>query len=298
MLRRTGLDRARFVWHDVRNFVARVTEGAIESHVPFLASGLAFDALLAAIPFLVLLLSVAGYFLNASAGRAQVELHDYLLRIFPSEAPGQNSFGPILKLVEGIVSERGKLQLIGIPLFVWFATRLFSSLRSSFCEIFDTEETRSLLRGKMVDAALVVVVTVLFLANTVLSEGVAVLARTKAGFGFFEFFGAQVVAFGIVLILFVIIFRVAPPHPVKWDTALVAGLVCSFGFEAAKQVLSIYFENAMRPDQIVRNATVGALLLLVFWTYYMTFVFLIGAQIAQVYELLRRKSAQRVLLHD
>jgi uncharacterized BrkB/YihY/UPF0761 family membrane protein len=48
---------------------------------------------------------------------------------------------------------------------------------------------------------------------------------------------------------------------------------------------------------MVRNATVGALLLLVVWTYYVTFVFLIGAQIAQVYELRRRQRAQRVLLH-
>jgi uncharacterized BrkB/YihY/UPF0761 family membrane protein len=137
----------------------------------------------------------------------------------------------------------------------------------------------------------------LFVANTFLTEGTSVLAATRASFGFSEFFLAQLLAFGAVFVLFVVIFRVAPAHPVKWDTSLVAALVCAVGFEVAKQVLSLYFENMAHPEVIVRSATVAALLLLVVWTYYVTFVFLIGAQIAQVYELWRRQAAQRVLLH-
>jgi membrane protein len=288
--------RALFVWHDVRRFVRRVIEGAVEANVAFLASGLAFDALLAAIPFLLLVLSVGGYILSAKAGRAQVEVHEYLQRFLPADAPEKSAFAPIIELIEKVVKGRGQLELVGIPLFVWFATRLFSSLRSALCEVFDVEETRPWLKGKLLDVGLVVVTTALFVANTALSEGTSVLARTRLSFGFSAYFGAQLLAFGAVLVLFVIIFRVAPAHPVKWDTSLVAALVCAVGFEVAKQVLSIYFENMARPDTIVRSATVGALLLLVVWTYYVTFVFLIGAQIAQVYELWRRQAAQRVLL--
>jgi membrane protein len=293
----TAADRALFFWHDVRNFARRVFEGAIESNVPFLASGLAFDALLAAIPFILLLLSVVASVLNASAGRAQVEIHDYLLRLLP-EGADRGAIAPVLRLIEGLVRERGTLRLVGIPLFVWFSTRLYSSLRACLCEVFDVEETRTWVRGKLVDAALVVVTTLLFVLNTGISEGVTVMARASVRFGFVEFFGAQVLAFAVVLALFVLLFRVAPARPVRWDTAFVAALITSVGFEVAKQVLSIYFENMMRPDQIVRNATVGALLLLVFWTYYITFVFLMGAQIAQVYDLRRRQTQQRILLHD
>jgi membrane protein len=294
---RTLWGRARFLWHDIRNFVHRVVEGADEANIPFLASGLAFDALLAAIPFLLLLLSAGGYILSAKAGRAQIAVHDYLHTFFPAEQGGQSAFEPVIKLLEGVVKERGALEFVGIPLFLWFATRCFASLRATLCEVFDVEETRPWIKGKLIDAVLVVVTTLLFVANAVLSEGVAVLARTRIGFGFFSYFGAQLVAFVVVLALFIIIFRLAPAHPVKWDTALVAALVCSVGFEVAKQVLSLYFENMLHPESIVRNATVAAILLLVFWTYYVTFVFLIGAQIAQVYELRRRQAAQRVLLH-
>jgi len=47
----------------------------------------------------------------------------------------------------------------------------------------------------------------------------------------------------------------------------------------------------------VSDRTLGAIILFVGWVYYMTFVFLIGGQIAQVYELRRRQALQRAVLH-
>ena len=95
-----------------------------------------------------------------------------------------------------------------------------------------------------------------------------------------------------------IVFKYAPAHRVRWDTALVAALSCAVGVEVAKQVLSFYFQHFVRPDRLVSDATLGALILFVGWVYYMTLVFLIGGQIAQVYELRRRQAAQRALLRD
>jgi len=298
-IRLTALDRARFVWHDVRNFVGRVIEGAVEANVPFLASGLTFDALLAAIPFILLGLSIVGYVVNAGADRAQVELQSYLRGLLPaSDSPSApDVFAPVLKFLEVVVRERSSFTLVGAPLFIWFSTRLFGSLRAALCEVFDTEETRSWLRGKVLDTLLVLLATLLFVVNTVLSEGIAVMAgRHPLRLGFVEFLGAQVLAFSLVLVLFVVVFRVAPARRVKWDTAIVAAVICALGFEVAKHLLSLYFQNLARPDTFTSNRTLGGALLFVAWTYYMAFVFLVGGQIAQVYELRRRQAAQRLLL--
>jgi len=210
-LRRTALDRVRFAWHDVRGFVGRVWEGAAEANVPFLASGLTFDALLAAIPFVLLLLAAAGYLLSAEAGRAQLEIHEYLQRFLPRGVvqQGRDPFAPVVTVLEEIVQQRGTLGLFGVPLFVWFSTRLFGSLRATLCEVFDVEETRSWFRGKLEDVVLVLATTTLFLTNTLLSEGIALLIRFNlTGVNFVRFFGAQLLAFVVVLMLFVIVFRV------------------------------------------------------------------------------------------
>ncbi len=296
-MRRSAFDRLRFLWHDVRGFVARVYEGAAEANVPFLASGLTFDALLAAVPLVLLGLSLVGYLLSSGADRAQLEITDYLRRFLPvAGARSADRFTPVLRLLEGIVQQRGALGGLGLPLFVWFSTRLFGSLRAALGEVFDIEEGRSWLRGKLTDVALVLVTGLLFVANTALTEGITVLGVRAGGVGFVQFFGAQLLAFLFVLLLFVVVFRYVPARRLRWDTALVAAAICALGFEAAKQVLAVYFERWLRPEALVSDATLGAILLFVAWTYYMTLVFLIGGQIAQVYELRRRQAAQRVLL--
>ena len=297
MKRRKPRRRWIFVWHDVRNFVRRVYEGADEANVSFLASGLSFDALLAAIPFGIVVLALIGYVVNARAAASQLDVAAYLRQLLPSYGPrqGADPFAPILALAESVVRSRARLTLVGFPLFVWFATRLFGSLRAALHEVFDTREKRSFLRGKATDAALVCGTGLLFTANTLLSEG---LLSTKGHTGFVEAFGAQVLAVAFLIALFIMIFKVAPSHRVPWDTALMAALTCAAGFEIAKVALSFYFRHFVRPDQLVSDRTLGAFILFVGWLYYMTYVFLIGAQIAQVYELRRRQHAQRAVLKD
>lgn len=289
--------RLVFLWHDVRGFVRRVYEGVGEDNVPFLASALTFDALLAAIPFGILVLSLVGHFLSAGAAEARLGLREYLDRFLPAPPTGgPDPFAPIVALAESVVRSRGTLSILGLPLFVWFSTRLFGSLRAALCEVFDTEETRSWLRGKLSDAGLVLATGLLFVANTALSEGIGVLTRGTRVLPFVAFFAAQVLAFLFLVALFVMVFKYAPARRIRWDTALVAALACSVGFVAAKEVLAIYFQRFMRPDQLVSDATLGAIILFVGWVYYMTLVFLIGGQIAQVYEFRRRQAAQRAVL--
>ena len=113
---------------------------------------------------------------------------------------------------------------------------------------------------------------------------------------FTEYFAAQLLAFAFLLALFVMIFKYAPAQRIRWDTALVAAVACAIGVDVAKELLGAYLRTFVSPEQLTRNATLGGIILLVAWVYYMTFVFLIGAQIAQVYELRRRQAAQRAVL--
>ena len=292
-----GQERLRwvFVWHDARNFVRRVWEGADETNIPFLASALAFDLLLAAVPFVVVVLGLTGYVLSANAAASRLDLTSYLRHLFPSYGPrlGAGPFEPVIRMAEDVVRSRGELSLVGFPLFIFFATRLFGSLRAALCEVFDTRETRSLWRAKLSDAGLVLATGLLIVLNVLLSEGIALAVRHLA---FIEYFAAQLLAFGFLIVLFVMIFKYAPARRIRWDTALVAAVACAAGFDVAKELLSGYFRAFVSPEQLTSNATLGGIILLVGWVYYMTFVFLIGAQIAQVYELLRRQAAQRAIL--
>jgi len=298
-VRRTAFDRARFALLDVRGFVRRVYEGAAEANVPFLASGLTFDALVAAVPFLFLLISVVGYVLSAQADRAQIELGDYLRRFLPNAPPGvtNDPFRPIVELFERLIAQRGTFGLLGVPLFVWLSTRLFGSLRAALNEVFDTDDRRPWLRGKAEDIVMVLIVTILFVVNTALGQGVEILAGLYPSLGFLQFLVAQFLAFAGMVILFVLIFRYTVSYRIRRDTALFAALVCALGFELARLLLGVYVRTFMTAGSLVGDATVAAILLFVLWTYYMAVVFLMGGQVAQVYELRRRQAEARWLLN-
>lgn len=297
---RAASDRWLYVWHDIRNFARRVYEGAAEANVPFLASALTFDALLAAIPMALVALALVGHILSAGAGAAQVDIVPYIRRFLPSPGRAEDPLAPVVDVVAGIVRERGTLTLVGIPLFVWTSTRLFGSLRNTLNEVFDTEETRPWPTAKLLDVALVLVAGLLFLLNAALTDGIELFAGWLGGgaFGFITFFGVQLLGYLSIAAMFVIVFRFAPARGTTWRTAAFAAVLCTVGFELAKLLLTLYFRQFMHPERLTTNATIGGLLVLVAWTWYMTYVFLIGGTIAQVYTLRRRQASQRALLSD
>lgn len=276
----------------------RVYEGAAEDNVPFLASGLTFDALLAAIPMALVALALVGHLLSAGAGAAQVDIIPYIRRFLPPPGAGPDPFAPVVEIFIRVVQGRGTLTLVGIPLFVWTSTRLFGSLRTTLNEVFDTEENRNWPKGKLVDIALVLVAGFLFLLNVALTEGFRVVATIMGRIGFTEFLAAQILGYLSILVMFVVVFRYAPARGTTWRTAAFAAVLCTVGFELAKVPLAMYFQYVAQPERMTTDATIGGIIVFVAWTYYMTYVFLVGGEIAMVYTLRRRQASQRALLSD
>jgi uncharacterized BrkB/YihY/UPF0761 family membrane protein len=97
--------------------VRRVFIGAYEDQILFLGSALTFDALLAALPFFVLLLAAFGYFVSGQNAMADV------LALLEQLLPGgtEEGGGPLARaedLITGVMNSRAELTIYGIPLFL------------------------------------------------------------------------------------------------------------------------------------------------------------------------------------
>ncbi len=269
-------------------FARRVWHAAYEDNVFFLASALTFDALVAALPFGLLTLGALGYVVRAG-GDALSSVHAVLDRFLPLHAGAADPLEPAERILARAAESRGQLSAVGIPLFLWFSTRFYSAVRAGINEVFDTEESRPWLLGKAVDLVLVLVSLLVLVANTavglVLSDATwaARLARRAVGFGF----GA---------LLFYLIYTIAPSRRVRWDTALVAAAVASLAFEVARVLYGLYLSEFATVDRLVSNANLIAVLLFWVWMYYTAVVFLVGGEVADTYDLLRRQHEQRAIL--
>ena len=268
-------------------FARRVTAGAYEDNILFLASALTFEALLAVLPFAILLLAALGFALHAGE-----ETVADLVRIMDALLPGGGTSESVRQLediIEGVISSRTQLSLYGLPIFLWFATRLFAGARSALNEVFDTEESRSFLVGKAIDLVMVLVSLALIVAN-------AVLTVTFVNAPFVGRFVSELSTFAVGMFLFFLVYIVLPSRPIRWDTAIVAAAVAALSFEIAKMLFTLYLANFATFDRLLSNTNAIALLLGVLWVYCTAVAFLVGGEVAETYDLMRRQRVQRAIL--
>jgi len=267
-------------WHrSVTGVIRRTFEAAYEDNIPFLASALAFDILLTAIPFIGVVLAIVGYLAQHQIATNQVNVHDLLQRFLPDDA---RAFATVENALAALVAARGRLTLIGVPLFLWFSTRLFGGLRAALNEVFDTDERRPWPLAKLVDLAMVLVTGALLVANAYL---------TTVG-GLIAYFAA--LTFGTVL--FFLIFKFLPSRRIYWRTGLVASLFCAVGFELAKRLYALYVQRFATFDRLASDANVLGFLLFLLWLYITAYLFLLGGEVAETYDLMRMRRLQRVQL--
>lgn len=267
-------------------FLRRVLAAAYEDNILFLASALTFQALLAALPFVLLALATLGYFVQADASAVLRVLRN----LVPSAGPeAADPFSQVERFMRGVIESRARLSVYGAPLFLWFATRFFAGARSALNNIFDTQESRPWYVGVGVDFFLVVAALVLLMADVTLMIRMGNLPWLGR-------FASNLSTFGVGVVLFLTIYTLSPTRRIPWDTALVASVVASLGAAITKRLYVIYLVQFATLDRLISNTNVLALVLLVVWMYLTACVFLIGAEVGETYDMRQRQREQRAIL--
>lgn len=280
-------------------------------NIPFLASALTFDALLAAIPLLLLVLVALTHIAQLSPGSTAQDLHQLFQRVVPAWAgpDGQGPFARVEQFLLGFTRARAAISLYALPLFLWFSTRLFASIRTSLTLVYDVPRRPTgqhvvllYLKGKARDAGMVILTLVLVVGNAVLSGGLKVLnargeqlIQTLPGLGFFVGsvgqFITEALAFAFSLLLFYMVYRHASPRRLPRRAALAGSLFAAVLFEIAKRLYGWYLVHLAVVNRFSADANLGAIILFVGWLYYTALVFLLGAVVVETWDLLGRQRA-------
>jgi membrane protein len=285
----------------VRDYLKRVWDHAAENNVLFLAGGIAFNILLAAVPFALLLVGGLTYLLPAITDVDSTgAIYELIDRLLPAgsgaiTAAVHSLFGEILRT-------RGTVTFWSAILFVWLSTRLFGSLRSALADVFDIESERGIIQGKLFDIQITIVSTVLFVMSTLVTTYLA-LATTRglaalqqAGLrqdvmSDLEYWIGRVLAFTFIALMFFALYKYLPIRKVRTRTAWLAALFAAVLLEIAKQAFH-YVLAGMNPQSLY-TGTLAAMVIVVVWVYYAALIFLVGGEVGQVYELRRTRKLQR-----
>lgn len=293
------------LWWSFSDFAKRVWDNAGEDNIFFLTGGISFNILLAAVPFMLLLLSCLGYLLNEDTAQASQSVYQFIENLLPphDESPGS----PLHTLLDDLVQARGQVGLIGLLGFVWFSTRLFGSLRTVLAEVFDIEETRGIVGGKIFDVKITIVATLLFALYTVLNALIGIATARSAQqlretgieadviSGLTTSVGRAVAFFSLTLMFFAL-YKYLPSRRIRWQSAALGAVFTGVFFELFKIFFTAYLAG-FAPGSLY-TGTLYTIVIIVLWVYYSSFFFIVGGEVGQVYELRRVRRLQRETFGD
>lgn len=278
----------------MREYVARIWHHGADDDLFFLAGGVAFSLLLAALPFTLLLISGLASVLGPSAGSPAGSVHFLIDLLLPQHREGGAT--PVHALIDDVLATRQALGIWSAVLYIWFSSRLFGALRSALAEVFDTETERGIIAGKIFDFRLTVISTVLLIGYLVLNAYIAM--ATSRGSAFLtrvgireevmsgvEYAIGRVIAFALIVMLFHAIYRFLPVRRIPSGASFLGAVLGAVLFEIARWAYA-YVTSVLSPGSLY-TGTLYTIVSVVFWAYYAAIIFLLGGEVARVHELRR-----------
>jgi len=241
-------------------------------------AALAFFCAFSIAPLLVIILTLAGWIVGASAAYAQIGAQLNAL-LGPSTARVllgaiQNS-----QKTEGLVST-----LVSVVTLLIGATTVLSALETLLEQIWKSEALassglRGWIRTRLLSLGFILTLGFLLLVSLTISTGIATLQQHigEAHTALVGVVGALDVLLSISLVsfLFALIYRYLPARRLPWKTVAVGGVLTAVLFDLGRWAVSLYIAHSTQPSAFGAAASFAALLL---WVYYTSLIFLFGAE--------------------
>lgn len=235
-----------------------------------LSASLAFTTLLALVPLLTVMLTIASAFPTLGALTAQLD--DFVAaHVLPSQ------ISPTVIRYLQLFSERaGRLTAIGIVLLGLTSLLTLLTVGRAFDRIWQTSARRSLPNRFAVYWAVLSLGPILIGASLSMTSyfmGISVgLADRVPVIGMFALW---TVSFALTVMAFTLLYLTMPSVTVKPQDALLGGILAGVLFEIAKRGFAIYI--AKFPSHAVVYGTFAAFPLFLVWIYISWLVALLGA---------------------
>ncbi len=255
-------------------FMAKVSADAVFN----LAGNLAYSFLVSIIPLLLVLLAVAGLVIGSLSPAWLHALENGVANALPS------GIGPtvIHAATSKLSSSAGVILIIGILSAIFAGSRLFVVMEFCLSVIYRIQQ-REFLQQNIVailmTLAFVVAGPIVFLASSVPTAIISHAPTHSLGIVsvlFFQLLGL-LIAFGVAFAFFAIVYYVVTNRHMLWrevwkGAAVAAGLLVIY-----ELLFPLYESFVLKPGSY--GSLAGFLLLLLAFFYYLSVIFLLGAEI-------------------
>lgn len=260
---------------------------ADEHHIFLLGGALAFSLFVCMIPLVLIIFFTLGIILEASSLREQINF--FIDRIIPYSEHASFIKRIIFSRANEIVRFKGLAGVFGALGLLIASSGLFSTMRTSLNTIFKSRVRKHALVEKLKDFAIVLLVVAFFLLSTTILPILEIMKDSAYKIEFLRFFRLSAIenyffsifSFLTIFLLFFALYSFLPYEKLKKKVVAVSALWGTILWEIAKQAFGYYITNFSSLGRIY--GAYALIIVVAFWIYYSSLVFLLGAEIGQLY---------------
>ncbi|HEY3278070.1 MAG TPA: YihY/virulence factor BrkB family protein [Syntrophorhabdaceae bacterium] len=249
-----------------------------------LSAALAYYTIISLAPLLVIIIGLVAFIFGKEAAQGQVM--QQLASIL-----GPQSANTLREIVEhspqrsvGIVATA-----ISVVVLAFSAAGVFYQLQTSLNTVWEVTPKSSqgfwsIIRSRLPSLSIIPVIGFLLIVSLAASTAVAAFGTFMGGL----FPGITVllqiaefvISFGVIAILFSLIYKILPDVRVRWRDVWLGGAFTSLLFTLGKFCIGLYLGKSSMASGY---GAAGSLVVLLVWVYYSAQIFFFGAEFTQLY---------------
>jgi membrane protein len=263
-------------------------------YAPSMGAALSYYSLFSIAPLLLIVISIAGLVFGEDSARGAIFGQLQGMVGDESAKAVQAMLQAADKPKQGLVST-----IIGIAVLLVGAMTVFGELQNALDRIWRAPARAqagglwNLLRTRLLSFGMILGVAFLLMVSLVFSAALAALGKWWGpAFGSLAHGVDLLVSFGLITVVFALIYRFIPRVHVAWHDVWLGAAVTSLLFAVGKFLIGLYLGKATVATAF---GAAGSLVVLIVWVYYSAQIFLFGAEFTWVYahQLGSRRGQQR-----
>lgn len=260
----------------------------MEKHDVFTAgAGISFSLLVGIIPFILLVFSLLGNVFDQKV--IETQINNLIDQIIPYPAYANYVKKLIVSRLPEVFEYKTTAGYIGVFGLLFTSTWIFSSIRSILNQIFSVKVERGFIYGIIRDMLMVILLLFLLTLSTFILPAINIIYDLTRNTVYLQYIDLNTVwnivvrvsSLVLMFALFFAMYYLIPYEKLGKRVAAVSAFWTTLFWEVARIIFGYYINNMLRT-----NPFYGAFVLIIailFWLYYSSCLFIVGAEIGQLY---------------
>ncbi|MBK9098088.1 MAG: YihY/virulence factor BrkB family protein [bacterium] len=257
-------------------------------HLFLFSGGLAFSLFVCIIPMTLIIFWLLGKFLNSV--EVEMQINTLIDTIIPYSEYANFAKDIIFDRVQEVIEYRNIAGWVGIIGLFFAASGFASSLRTVLNRVYGRDLDINIFLGKLRDFLVIIVIVLIFLVLILLLPMLDFFVSFAQSTPYLQIFNQPIFervftasfSFFMMFLMFASLYKFMPVVKIHKRSVAIGAVWASIFWVAAKILFGIYLSKFTTFSRIYGAYALG--IVVAFWIYYSAAVFILGAEIAKLFD--------------